>query len=190
MSHPQTSDPARPDPPGQSLLAPLPGSFRQVPVPPAAETNPDPPGPAADGDSGPGSSGGPEAPTRTDGPFGRLTRARTAPYEAIARGALRALGGLLNSRLQADDDDESFLPDADDEKNVPPPVGRLMARRIPFDVTDSNLSDVEDMAAAAVGLLAWGVKGVTSAWENRRRVRRERHGAAVHDDAGQEQDQP
>jgi hypothetical protein len=185
MAHPMTSDPTRPDPPSQAALAAMPG-YQRIPTPPPSATRPDPPGPDLGGYGGPASSEPEDRTPTSRRVLGKLTAARTAPYEAIARGALRALGGLANARLAVDEADECFLPDNDDEKNVPPPLGRLMARRMPFDMDAADLTDLEDITAAGVGVIAWFLKGVTNLWEARRELRRAAAAAqaGVHRDPG------
>lgn len=163
----------------------LPGLPGFAPLPPG-RANPDPaapgsqPAPAAaeDDGGGSGSSGG----IRDRIPIRGL---RSGPYEAIARGLLRAAGGLLNSRIQVDKDDASFIPDDDDDKTIPPPLGRIAARHLPIGGT-AELSELEDIGAAAVGLLAWAAKGLVSMWEARRDERRVKKaakeaGAVVYD---------
>ncbi len=160
-------------PPPASL--PVPG-FQ--PVPPATTPGPDPLPDGAVSGSAPGSS---EPPTHTptdDRPPGPISKTKAATYTAIARGALRAFGGMVNMRLAVDDEDDSWLPDDEDEETVPPPVGRLMARRMPFDAGSENLTELEDLTVAAIGLIGYGLKSVTSMWENRRRHRRGRHRGA------------
>ena len=105
---------------------------------------------------------------------------KSRTYEEIARGAFRAAGGLLNQAVSTSEDDASFIPDADDDESVPPPIGRLMARRIPIGSDDTNWSDMADLGAAAVGLLAWALKGVVSVAGARRERRRLLAGVAVH----------
>lgn len=177
-SQPPTT--SRPDPLDTSRPFPLPG-YQKIPAPANAATRPDSlPAGAVYGEAidGPGSrsSGDPTGSIRTEP---KLTPARSAPYEAIARGGLQALGGFLNSRLalRDDPDDMSFIPDVDDEKHVPPPVGRIMARRVPVDISRADLTDLEDMAAAAVTLAAWAIKGLSSMWRARSDRRRAAAGA-------------
>lgn len=173
----------------------LPGLPGFAPVPPGrANPDPEPPAPTSSGtpaDSGDGGGSGSSAGIRDRIPIKEL---RSGPYEAIARGLLRAAGGLLNSRIQVDEEDKSFIPDDDDDKTIPPPLGRVAARHLPVS-GKAELSELEDIGAAAVGLLAWAAKGLVSMWEARRDKRRVRKaagqaGAAVYeggtgDEAGQ-----
>jgi hypothetical protein len=142
----------------------LPG-YQQLPPGPAS---PDPLGDHQAGDGSASASSG-ENPGPT--PTRSASKAKASAYENIAKGVLRAAGGLLNKQLAAGDEDKSWLPDDDDDKMIPPPVGRLMARRIPLG-DGENLTDLEDIGMAAVGLLAWGMKSVVSMWEARRAARR------------------
>jgi hypothetical protein len=157
------------DPDTPPLLASPPG-WAEVPSPPPSPTRPDqlPPGavtgPAKDGapSGSPGST--PESP--------RLLASRGKAYAAIARAALMAAGGWLNKLAAIEGiEDESFLPDDDDLADIPPPLGRLAARRIKLGDIE-NLSDIEDVGMALVGIAAWLAKGVSSAWEVRRELRR------------------
>jgi len=92
-----------------------------------------------------------------------------------------AAGGWLNRAAAGDDDDNlAFLPDEDDEKTIPPPLGRLAARRIKLGDGTENLSDLEDIGMAVVGLIAWLAKGSTELIQRRRERKRIEKGAAVY----------
>lgn len=180
-----------PQPKARRTLLPAPG-FSRVP-PPIRHPDPDPAAPPAGNQTSlgepasepAGAPAGPTGRTRTEALDPKLLARRATPYEAIARGALRALGGLLNGFSGVDDDDESWIPDQDDDRDIPKPLGRLAARRVPIDIGDASLTDLEDMAAAGVGGIAYVIKGLVSMIDNRRRRRREIAGAAVHNDPGE-----
>lgn len=109
---------------------------------------------------------------------------RSAAYAAIAGTLLDAVGGWLNSVSAAHDEDEAFLPDEDDRKMIPPPLGRLAARRVKIGGSD-DLRDVEDVGMALVGVAAWLAKGFAAALKARRELKRAQLGAMQ----GQETDQ-
>ena len=153
----------------------------------AAAPPPDPPEiPAQDSPTTPRAGGRHAAPSSSGIPTSipEFFKRKSRTYEEIARGAFRAAGGLLNQAVRAGDDDASFIPDDDDDESVPPPLGRLMARRVPIGGDDTNWSDMADLGAAGVGLLAWALKGLISTATARRERRRLIAGASVyHGDA-------
>jgi len=162
QQRPQASlpDPADPDLevslPGYQPVQPPPGPGSPDPLPAGSQSGPDAAG------SGPGSSE----------PSGRIptkpvSRLKAGAYEAIARGLLQAAGGLMNNWLATGEEDLVWIPDEEDEAVVPPPVGRLAARRIPIG-DGENLTDLEDIGTAAVGLLAWAAKGLVGMYKGRR----------------------
>ena len=167
---------------------PTPGRFAPIPIDPPSQANPDPPGPtipanpAPTGDgggSGSGSSGGRQWSIPTP-----VKDIKSGPFETVARGLLRAAGGLINRRVQVDDDDGSFLPDAEDDKMFAPAAGRIAGRHMPLP-DKADLSELEDIGAAAVALLNWAAKGLISAWDARAKSRRAKKalngaGAAVY----------
>jgi hypothetical protein len=154
---PQTPDPTSPSrdshPWGTTDLAAAPGpGFAPIPDPLPGPGNPDQL-PSGTTDS---ASSGLRAPTRID-----IPKAKGQAYAKIAKGLLHAVGGLINRAIAVDDDDVSFLADEDDDETIPPPLGRLAARRVPIGKDGEDFSDVEDIGQALVGLIAWAVKGVT-----------------------------
>jgi len=178
--------------PRQQQSQPEPDQQDPEVMPPGFRPVTPPPGPAArdpltsqqDGaGSGPASSDGNPDPT----PTRTFSKEKGRAYEAIARGLLRAAGGLLNKQLAVSEDDQSWLPDDDDDKMVPPPVGRLAARRIPLG-DGEDLTELEDIGMALVGLIAWAGKSLVSMWEARREARRAQprtaQGAVVYNDPG------
>ncbi len=140
--------------------APSPG-FAQLPPPLPGRGNPDSPSPP--GDSAASGSSEPNLPTRIE-----ITKGKGKAYAKIAKGVLHAVGGLLNRTIAVDDDDTSFLPDEDDDDTIPPPLGRLAARRVPIGKDGEDFSDLEDIGQALVGLIAWGLKGLTDHLNARR----------------------
>lgn len=166
MAQPRISlpDPADPETevslPGYQPVPQLPGPGSPDPLPPGSQASP------AGAGSGPGSSAG-TGPT----PTRPVSKVKADAYEAIAKGLLQAGGGLLNQWLAAGDEDQSWLPDDEDEAMIPPPVGRLAARRVPIG-DGENLTELEDIGMAAVGLLAWGAKSLVSMYKARRDRRR------------------
>jgi hypothetical protein len=158
-----------------NIPGPTPGRFAPVPASPPGQASPDPPGPAlpattAPGSGGPGDGGSGSSGSRWTIPT-PVKDIRSGPFETVARGLLRAAGGLLNRRVQVDDDDASFLPDAEDDKMFAPAAGRIAARHMPLP-DKADLSELEDIGAAAVALLNWAAKGLIAAWDARASRRR------------------
>jgi hypothetical protein len=177
--------PTQPDP---DLSTAPPPMFLQPPPPPMpGPSTPDSPSSAAraTGSDGSSPSAVPTPPIPTE--LLKLRKGRAAAFTAIARGAFQALGGLLNMQLAADADDFCFIPDDDDEAMVPPPVGRLAARKIPIGKSEDDFTDLEDVGQAVIGLGAWGLKGFTE-WAKARREKKRtdpaRGGQAVYDGTG------
>lgn len=171
------SDPAGPPNPLADLATP-PG-WATVPPPAPSSTAPDPLPPEAElGERAPaaGSSSSATASSTPESP--RLLASRGKAYAAIAKAGLQALGGWLNKLSAVHEDDLSFIPDDDDLADIPPPLGRLAARRLRVGAEVENLSDVEDLGMAAIGVVAWLAKGASSAWEARRELRRVREAIA------------
>lgn len=160
--------------PGPPLLTP-PG-FRSLPPPPPGPANPDPPATTAaaagDEDQGAAAAAAPRS-TRTsiEAPA-VLFRGRAKTFTKLAETGFKAVSGLLNRFAAVDVEDQSFLPDDDDLKMVPPPIGRLAARHVELPVDAEGMSDAEDMIAAAIALGAWGIKGIVDALDARRAARR------------------
>lgn len=177
-------------PPSAPDRIPMPG-FSPTPPPPPGPANPDPPtpGPATrrggrdvwpaatstpastDGDRGRGDGAGDKPP---DAPF----KSKRATFTKLIETALQAVGGLLNRGLAVDESDECFLPDEDDLATVPPPLGDLAARKVTLPIGKDDLSDAEDMIAAAIGLAAWLFKGLVD-WAMARRAQRKAQAGAV-----------
>lgn len=112
-------------------------------------------------------------------------RSRAKSYGAIAGALLQATGGWINGAVaRADDIGDAFLPDDDDVEAIAPPLGRIAARRIKVGSPD-NLTDVEDMFTAAIGITVWLAKGVTATLTARRARRAEQGGRAVYHDPEQ-----
>lgn len=184
------------DPPGlylqgdpdqaEPMPAALPG-FAAAPPPPTPPAD----SPQADSPATTPGGGRHAAPGGSPTSIPEFFKRKSRTYEEIARGAFRAAGGLLNSAVAAHPDDACFIPDDDDDESVPPPVGRLMARRVPFGGDDTNWSDMADLGAAGVGLLAWALKGLVAVAGARREKRRFLAGVAVHQaDPGQDGQAP
>lgn len=176
--------PSQPSPSPAPVLAPSPG-FAPLPAPPPGPANPDPPTssrpPGDDAGDGAAVTGAPRFTTvSTD--QRALFRGRAKTFGKLAETTFKAIGGLLNKILATGDDDGCFLPDEDDLKTVPPPIGRLAARRVDLPVDGENLSDAEDLIAAVIAVVAWAIKGVVDMLAARRDARRAVAGAAVHVD--------
>lgn len=187
-SLPPLPDPQQPDPDsGPGETAPAPG-WASLPDPGPSQYSPDQQDPAPylpDGEDG-GASGSRKVLTPAS------FKSKAAAYAAIARALLAAVGGMANAVGAVDEDDLTWLPDADDNREIPDPLGRLAARRIPLGDVGENFSDLADLGQLAVGLAAYLAKGAAG-WVNARRDRRKLRGVAVRaegledaDDAGQQ----
>jgi hypothetical protein len=166
------------DPPPDSPIAPLP-MFKTPPTPLPGAMNPDP-APAVEDHQGDGRANGASAGQTTSIPA--FFRQRAKSYAKIAETLLTAVGGLLNTR--AGEDCDAFLPDEEDRETIPPPIGRLAARRLKIGADPEQMNDLEDIGMAAVGLAVWAAKGLSALWEARRARRRLEDGKAVHNDTG------
>lgn len=155
---PTTPEQDQPEAPGPILPGPsfsqalADGQRRQLPGPAAPDQAP--PVTAASDLSAP------SRPIPTDQLKG-IIRAKGKAYAKIAQGLMHALGGIINMTIAVDEDDAAFLPDEDDDATIPPPLGRLAARKMPLFGDGEDFSDLEDIGMAVVGLLAWAAKGVT-----------------------------
>ena len=195
------TSPASPTPTWPARLAPssqlttdpdliaTPGWGAAPAPPPSSATNPDPLGEAMTSTPGePGDDSAQRAssiPASTDRAWlGKRSKA----YAAIAGALLQTVGGMLNHAVALHSEDESFIPDDEDMEDIPPPLGRIAARRMKLGAVE-NLSDIEDIGMAVVGVTAWVAKGLSEAFRHRREARRLVIAAAeqAHDDAGQPQ---
>src|SRR5579859_1117337 len=160
-------------------MAALP-AFTSPPPPPPGPANPDP-GPANPAPGpGPGGGAGPGSPARAGSSIPvSAFKLRAQAFGKIAGTALQAGGGLINRGLAAGEEDLCFIPDKEDVDTIAPPVGRLAARRVQVPVGEENVSDVEDLMAAGIGLFAYAVKGVADWVTARSRRRAAVTGAAV-----------
>lgn len=115
-----------------------------------------------------------------------LFKGRAKSYGKIAETLFKAIGGMLNTSASeaAKLDTDAWLPDDDDLETVPPPLGRIAARRIKFGADPEQLSDLEDIGMVAVGLVMWAAKGITAVAEARRIRRRLEADKAVYNDTG------
>lgn len=182
MTSTTTETSPAPEIPEDPPLMPRPG-FRWLPPRPGPR-NPDSLDPSvtttADHDEHQGDDGGRAGKAGTGTSIPAFFKQRSASYAKIAGALLQAVGGWCN---MLSGDDEAFLPDDDDMETIPPPLGRLAARRIKVG-DPGNLTDIEDMGMAAIGLIAWAAKGAAAMLEARRERRRAEKGKAVHADPG------
>ena len=116
-------------------------------------------------------------------------KGRAKSYGKIAEVLFQAVGGMLNAAVQREFNapTDAWLPDEEDLGTVPPPLGRIAARRLKIGVDPSQLSDIEDIGMAAVGLLAWAAKGVSAVFAERRARRKVEQGKAVYNETGDSQ---
>lgn len=166
--------------PSSQLLSPPPGPGEDLVDPPGwgnppaeapnSTRNPDPAGEdLTSSTTGPAGGGG--AGSRPGSSTPEFFKSRSKAYGAIAGAAVTAIGGWLNHLAAAHNEDECFLPDDDDLSDIPPPLGRLAARRLRLGDIE-NLSDIEDVGMALVGVTAWLAKGVSAAYTARRELKR------------------
>lgn len=162
----------QPDPANQSGTEPSVTAARPgwLPVtrPPQADR------PAGEQASGPGaaseSTGSPTPPGTDPAADRKLFANKATTFTTIAGAGLEAIGGLLN--IVAGAGTPAFIPDEDDMASVPPPVGRILARRVKTS-EDANLSETADMIAAGIGLAAWLAKGLLHVVDARIAARRQ-----------------
>lgn len=178
-----------PSPPGETItdpwaapdspsLAALP-AFQMPRAPLPGMGNPDP---APEADDHQGAAAASASKGQQTASIPAFFKQRAKSYAKIAETLLTAAGGLLNA--QSREDSEAFIPDDDDRETIPPPIGRLMARRIKLGADPDQLSDIEDLGMAAVGVAMWLAKGVTTVWEARRARRRLEADKAIHNETG------
>lgn len=167
----------------------VPGPMFRTPDLHPGRWNPDPAPPGDDGASG--SSASP-ALTLTPAELSAAVKGKGRAYAKIAKAALHAVGGLVNMRLAVDDDDKCFLPDEDDDDTIAPPLGRIAARKIRIGANADDLTDIEDIGIAVVGLVAWVLKGASEHLTARRErgPRGNRKGGPVFDGTGQQGGEP
>ena|SRR5690348_814037 len=170
----------------RGLMAAVPGWGRPRPqTPPDGSPDTDAPeataAPQADGrGDGRGSPSSEQAASIRE-----LFKGRAKSYARVFDVLFQAVGGILNSGAQRElGDTDAWLPDDDDRETVTPPLGRIAARRIKLGVDPGQLTDIEDIGMAAVGIVAWAAKGVAAVFEARRARKRAELGKAVHTDAG------
>lgn len=159
----------------------LPGPANPDPAPPTSTSTRATSPAAADEPGGRGAGGGSKDQTAS---IPGLFKQRSKSYAKVAETLLKAAGGWLHTSAGLGDDSEAFLPDEDDLDTIPPPLGRLAARRIKLGADPDELSDIEDIGIAAVGILVWLAKGFSGVLEARRARRRLEKGKAVHDETG------
>jgi hypothetical protein len=179
---PPAQDGQIPETPQGPVLAQPPGWRNPLRMPgqrhPDQPTQPGPEPPSDDAAAAAGSPGATGSPARS--PLTpELFKGKAKTFAVIARTLLVAAGGLANSMLAIDEDDETWLPDDDDQRDIPEPLGRLAARRIPLTDKIENLSDVEDLAALAVGVATYAAKGLAGWMNGRREKRRLRNAGTV-----------
>lgn len=165
--------------PGSASLASLPGqwSSRSLPDPDPETLSDTPAEPAAAGAAS--RSGGQPASIQA------FFKGRAKSYAKIAEVLFTAVGGALNAAAQHElDGTTAWLPDDDDLETVPPPLGRIAARRLKIGVDPAQLGDIEDIGMAAVGLLAWAAKGVAAVFAARRARNKLEDGRAVYNETG------
>lgn len=165
--------------PGSVNMASLPGQWQARSLPdPEPETMSDTPGDPP-GDGAASRSGGQPASIQA------FFKGRARSYAKIAEVLFSAVGGALNAAAQRElEGTAAWLPDEDDLDTVPPPLGRIAARRIKVGADPAQLTDIEDMGIVAVGLLAWAAKGVSAVFAGRKQKKRAEAGRAVYDETG------
>lgn len=92
------------------------------------------------------------SPTSTKSLIGRSAQVKA--FSSLISVALRAFGGVLNARLAQNEDDTTWLMDADDEDAIAPPLARIVTRHSPLG-PDGPTSDLADAIEAVVGGLGY-----------------------------------
>ena len=173
-------------PQASSHLASLPGQWRTRNLP---DPDPDPETEAETSrpDDSPAAAAGSRSSTQPAS-IQAFFKGRAKSYAKIAEVLFTAVGGALNAAAQRElADTAAWLPDEDDLETVPPPLGRIAARRLKVGADPSQLSDIEDIGMAAVGLIAWAAKGVSAVFAERRARRKAEQGKAVYNETGDSQ---
>lgn len=179
LSRTSTTTETDPPPGPDSDLADLP-AFAPPPMPLPSLRNPDAPPPGAD----PGEAAPAGDSKQQKASIQGFFKQRAKSYAKIAETLLKGVGGMLHAAADLGEDSDAFLPDEDDLETIPPPLGRLAARRIRIGADPDTLTDVEDIGMAAVGILVWLAKGVGGVLETRRIRRRAEQDRAVHREPG------
>lgn len=162
-----------PESPREGLEAPIPGFSPGKPNPSPSR----PSSPREDvADSSPAASASPKnASTGSTSSFlktGKIDQAQAEAYRQLVAVLFRAVGGLLHSRFAVVEDSDEFLPDAQDEAAITPPLGRIAARHSPIDAGE-NVSDIADLIEAAVGTAFYALKNLTKRAALRRMRKRQ-----------------
>ena len=178
----QATAPPADQPSRAGLLASLPGFRQPRPPMPSMTASPDQPLPGGEPGAAAAAEDGGRGSREQTTSIPAFFKQRSKSYAKIAGTLLESAGGWLNKI--SDEDSEAFLPDEDDLEMIPPPLGRLAARRLKLGADPEQLSDIEDIGIAAVGVAVWLVKGVNTLWAARRERRKLEQGAAVHRETG------
>jgi hypothetical protein len=136
-------------------------------APPPLRMDPpsDPPsGHQLDGDAeaAAGSDGLPPMETSAPKPV-RPKLVDTAAAEAFGKaagGAFVAVGGVLNAKFGAHEDDDVWIPTEQERDQVGQPLGRIMARHAPLPGGEQNATDIADGIAIAIGLVQYALRNI------------------------------
>jgi hypothetical protein len=114
-----------------------------------------------DGEAG-GSDGLPPMETSAPKPVRpKLADKETAAaFGAAAGGAFVAVGGVLNARFAAHEDDDVWIPTEQERDQVGQPLGRIMARHAPLPGGEQNATDIADGIAIAIGLVQYALRNL------------------------------
>jgi hypothetical protein len=108
-----------------------------------------------------GSAGLPPMETSAPDPVRpKLDAGAADSFGKVAGGAFVAVGGLLNARLAADDDDDTWIPTEQERDQVGKPIGRIIARRAPLPGGEQNATDIADGIAVAIGLVQYALRNI------------------------------
>lgn len=134
--------------------------------------SPDPEGAGDSVSAAPTSKGGSTGSSPLAGLDPKAQRLRAKAFGQLAGAAFAMLSGLLNARLRLDEEDPTWLADAEDLAAVGDPAGRIIARHAPLpDGTDAgDLADGIGIAIAAAGYLIKNSRARAAAISARRRV--------------------
>lgn len=110
--------------------------------------------------------------TRSDTFRPKLNAAVAKGYTEAAAATVNAVGGVLNSAVALDEEDDIWLPTDEETDQIAEPLGRIAARHIPTPGGDMDPGDVADAIAIGVGLVVYAIRNLNQAFRRRRDRRR------------------
>lgn len=89
-----------------------------------------------------------------------LDKSAVKAFGEAGVGFVTAAGGLLNSSLKLNDDDDTWIPTEKEADQIGRPLGRIVARHTPLPGGEENATDVVDGIAIAIGLVMYGLRNI------------------------------